>query len=81
MNEDWYLQIISQLESEIDYLHDLLDKANIPYKKKAPDIEDLSPEKNILYEEDQGARIKEEPITKKRISFFYNLFKGEERRL
>ena len=76
MNEDWYLQKIFQLESEIDYLHDLLDKANIPYKKKAHDIEDLSPETNILYEENQGARIKKEELTKKRISYFYNLFKG-----
>ena len=66
MNEDWYLQKIFQLESEIDYLHDLLDKANIPYKKKAHDIEDLSPETNILYEENQGARIKKEELTKKR---------------
>lgn len=76
MNEAQYLSRIQQMESEIEYLHGLLDDAGIPYKRKANDVEDLSPEKNFLFEDNQGARIKEEPITKQRIQFFYNLFQG-----
>ncbi len=58
MNESQYLSRIASLENEIDYLHSLLDAAGIPYKRQARDVEDLSPDKNILFDSDQGARIK-----------------------
>ncbi|WP_248405434.1 TOTE conflict system archaeo-eukaryotic primase domain-containing protein [Butyrivibrio fibrisolvens] len=76
MNESQYLSKIAALEIEIDYLHGLLDAACIPYKREAKDIEDLSPDKNILFDPDQGARIKPLEITKQRIRFYRNLFNG-----
>ncbi|SHI02770.1 hypothetical protein SAMN02745229_01298 [Butyrivibrio fibrisolvens DSM 3071] len=76
MNESQYLSRIASLENEIDYLHSLLDVAGIPYKREAKDIEDLSPDKNILFDSDQGARIKPLEITKQRIKFYRNLFNG-----
>lgn len=76
MNESQYLSKIAALEIEIDYLHGLLDAAGIPYKREAKDIEDLSPDKNILFDPDQGARIMPLEITKQRIRFYRNLFNG-----
>lgn len=76
MNEFQYLSKIAALEIEIDYLHGLLDAAGIPYKREAKDIEDHSPDKNILFDPDQGARIKPLEITKQRIRFYRNLFNG-----
>ena len=76
MNESQYLSRIASLENEIGYLHSLLDAAGIPYKREAKDIEDLSPDKNILFDSDQGARIKPLEITKQRIKFYRNLFNG-----
>ena len=76
MNESQYLSRIASLENEIDYLHSLLDAAGIPYKREAKDIEDLSPDKNILFEDNQGARVRPLEITKHRIKFFRNLFNG-----
>ena len=49
MNEDQYISRINQLEKEIEYLHGLLDEAGISYRKQAKDVEDLSPDKNILF--------------------------------
>ncbi|MCQ2499613.1 MAG: DEAD/DEAH box helicase family protein [Lachnospiraceae bacterium] len=76
MNEEQYLSKIRQLESEIEYLHGLLDEAGISYKHVASDIDDLSPDQNILYEDDQGARIIPVNITKNHVDYFYYLFKG-----
>ena len=76
MDEEQYLSRIRQLESEIEYLHGLLDNAGISYKREAKEIEDLSPDKNLAYEENQGARILPVTITKQHIQYFYHLFKG-----
>lgn len=54
MNEEQYLLRISQLEKEIEYLHGLLDEAGISYKREAKDIEDLSSDRNLLFDENQG---------------------------
>ena len=51
MNEEQYVSRISQLENEIEYLHGLLDNAGISYKRKAKELEDLSPDKNLAFEE------------------------------
>ena len=64
MDEEQYLSRIRHLESEIEYLHGLLDNAGISYKREAKEIEDLSPDKNLAYEENQGARILPVTITK-----------------
>lgn len=76
MNEEQYLIKISQLESEIEYLHGLLDEAGISYKHELKEIDDLSPDQNILYEENQGARIVPTTITKQHVNYFYHIFKG-----
>jgi hypothetical protein len=76
MNENQYISRISQLEKEISYLHGLLDEAGISYRKEAKSVEDLSPDKNILFDDNQGARISPLEITKHRIKFFRNLFNG-----
>lgn len=76
MNEDQYISRINQLEKEIGYLHSLLDEAGITYRKEAKNIEDLSPDKNILFDDNQGARVRPLEITKHRIKFFRNLFNG-----
>ena len=78
MNEDQYLSRISQLENEIEYLHGLLDNAGISYKREAKELEDLLPDRNIAFEEDQGARIIPVKITKQHIRYFYHLFKGRQ---
>ncbi len=41
--------------------------AGISYKRKANDVENRFLEKNILFEENRGAKIKEEPITNQKI--------------
>jgi len=42
MGEEQYLSRIRQLESEIEYLHGLLDNAGISYKREAKEIEDFN---------------------------------------
>ena len=64
MNEEQYLSRISQLENEIVYLHGLLDNAGISYKREAKELDDLSPDRNLAFEENQGARILPVTITK-----------------
>ena len=76
MNEEQYLSRISQLENEIEYLHGLLDNAGISYKRRAKELEDLSPDRNLAFEENQGARILPVTITKQHIQYYYHLFKG-----
>ncbi|ETP73090.1 hypothetical protein UYO_0973 [Lachnospiraceae bacterium JC7] len=76
MNEEQYLSRISQLENEIEYLHGLLDDAGISYKREAKELDDLSPDRNLAFEEDQGARILPVTITKQHIQYYYHLFKG-----
>ena len=76
MNEEQYLSKISQLENEIEYLHGLLDNAGISYKRRAEELEDLSPDRNLAFEENQGARILPVTITKQHIQYYYHLFKG-----
>ena len=76
MNEETYLSRISQLENEIEYLHGLLDNAGISYKRRAEELEELSPDKNLAFEENQGARILPVTITKQHIQYYYHLFKG-----
>ena len=76
MNENQYISRIRQLEKEISYLHGLLDEAGISYRKEAKIVEDLSPDKNILFDDNQGAIISPLEITKHRIKFFRNLFNG-----
>lgn len=76
MNEKQYLSRISQLENEIEYLHGLLDDAGISYKREAKELDDLSPDRNLAFEEDQGARILPVTITKQHIQYYYHLFKG-----
>ena len=48
MSEKQYLSRISQLENEIEYLHELLDNAGIPYKREAKELDDLSSYTNVL---------------------------------
>lgn len=76
MGEEQYLSRIRQLESEIEYLHGLLDNAGISYKREAKELDDLSPDRNLAFEEDQGARILPVTITKQHIQYYYHLFKG-----
>ena len=57
MGEEQYLSRIRQLESEIEYLHGLLDDAGISYKRETKEIDDLSPDRNLAFEENQGAHI------------------------
>ena len=76
MNEEQYLSRISQLENEIEYLHGLLDDAGISYKREAKDLDDLLPDRNLAFEENQGARILPVNITKQHIQYYYHLFKG-----
>ena len=71
MNEEQYLSRISQLENEIEYLHGLLDNAGISYKREAKELDDLSPDRNLAFEEDQGARILPVTITKQHIQYYY----------
>ena len=78
MNKDQYLLRISQLENEIEYLHGLLDDAGISYKREAKELEDLSPDRNLAFEENQGARILPVTITKQHIQYYYYLFKGRK---
>lgn len=54
MDEEQYLSRIRHLESEIEYLHGLLDNAGISYKREAKEIEDLSPDKNLAYVVNEG---------------------------
>ena len=68
MNEKQYLSRISQLENEIEYLHGLLDDAGISYKREAKELDDLSPDRNLAFEENQGAHILPVTITKQHIS-------------
>jgi hypothetical protein len=58
---------IKQLEAENEYLKKLLDDAGISY-----DNADKNPKKN----EPQAINIKEEPITRELVQFFYSMFKG-----
>lgn len=58
---------IKQLEAENEYLKKLLDDAGISY-----DNADKDPKKN----EPQAINIKEEPITRELVQFFYSMFKG-----
>ena len=76
MGDEQYLSRIRQLESEIEYLHGLLDNAGISYKREAKELDDLSPDRNLAFEENQGARILPVTITKQHIQYFYHLFKG-----
>lgn len=76
MNEKQYLSRISKLENEIEYLHGLLDNAGISYKREEKELDDLSPDRNLAFEEDQGARILPVTITKQHIQYYYHLFKG-----
>lgn len=57
MNEEQYLSKISQLKNEIEYLHRFLDNAVISYKREAKEMDDLSPDRNLAFEENQGACI------------------------
>ncbi len=74
MNEEQYLSRISQLENEIVYLHGLLDNAGISYKREAKELDDLSPDRNLTFEENQGARILPVTITKQHIQYYYGWF-------
>ena len=76
MSEEQYISRINQLENEIEYLHGLLNKAGIPYKRDSKDIDDLSPDRNLAFEENQGNRILPVTITKQHILYFYYLFRG-----
>ena len=76
MNEEQYLARIGQLENEIEYLHGLLDNAGISYKRETEELDDLSPNRNLAFEENQGARIIPVTITKQHIQYYYHLFKG-----
>ena len=78
MSEEQYLSRIKQLEKEIEYLHGLLDNAGISYRREAKDLDDLSPDRNLAFEEDQGARIHKVTITKQYVQYFYYLFKGRK---
>ena len=78
MSEEQYLSRIIQLEKEIEYFHGILDNAGISYRREAKDLDDLSPDRNLAYEEDQGARIIPVTITKQHIQYFYYLFKGRK---
>lgn len=76
MNEEQYAARISQLENEIKYLHGLLDNAGISYKREAKNLNVLSRDRNLTFEENQGARILPVTITKQHIQYYYHLFKG-----
>ena len=76
MNEEQDAARISQLENEIKYLHGLLDNAGISYKREAKKLNVLSRDRNLTFEENQGARILPVTITKQHIQYYYHLFKG-----
>lgn len=84
MNQEleYYQKQISLLESEIAYLHGILDKSGIPYRRNII-VNDI-PEDNtddLRQSEmtaDQGGRIKPEIITSKHVSYFYSVFKGRK---
>lgn len=68
--EDQYNELtehIKQLEAENQYLKKLLDDAGIPYDK---------PDNNSEKDEPSVVSIKEEPITKELVQFYYSMFKG-----
>ena len=73
MGEERYLSRIRQLESEIEYLHGLLDDAGISYKREAKELDDLSPDRNLAFEEDQGTRILPVTITKYHIQYSFDM--------
>ena len=58
---------IKKLEAENQYLKKLLDDAGIPYDK---------PDNNSEKDEPSVVSIKEEPITKELVQFYYSMFKG-----
>ena len=62
-------EYIKQLEAENKYLKKLLDDAGISY-----DGTDKAPEKKKT----NVVSIKEEPITKELVQFFYSMFKGRK---
>ena len=76
MNEEQYLSRIRQLEEEIEYLHSLLNDTGVSYELEVKESEDFSPNRNLAFEEDQGARILPIKITKQHVQYFYHLFKG-----
>ena len=76
MNEEQYLSRIRQLEEEIEYLHSLLNDAEISYELEVKESEDCSSERNPAFDEDQGSRILPVKLTKQHVQYFYHLFKG-----
>ena len=68
--EDQYNELtehIKQLEAENQYLKKLLDGAGIPYDQT---------DNNSVKDEPSVVSIKEEPITKELVQFYYSMFKG-----
>ena len=76
MNEEQYLSRIRQLEEEIEYLHSLLNDAEISYELEVKESEDCSSERNPAFDKDQGSRILPVKLTKQHVQYFYHLFKG-----
>lgn len=68
-------QKVYNLESKVEYLQGVLMEAKIPYE-----YEIEQPEEIVLHtdttEENQGARIIPEAITKNHAKYFYSMFKG-----
>lgn len=66
-------QQISNLQSRVEYLQKLLDESGIPYKSDYI-VNTIPDEKES--QQDQGARIIPETITKNHAQYFYSMFKG-----
>lgn len=68
-------QKVCSLESRVEYLQGILKEAKISYENE---IE--KPEENVLNtdstEENQGARVIPEVITRNHVKYFYSMFKG-----
>lgn len=75
---EYYENRISELESEISYLHGLLDEAGIAYKhsKLKQTLWNDDDFRQDAMESDQGARIIQEQLKPQHAIYFYSVFKG-----
>lgn len=75
---EYYENRISELESEISYLHGLLDEAGIAYKHSTLKQTSWNDDdfRQDAMESDQGARIIQEQLKPQHAIYFYSVFKG-----
>ena len=68
-------QKVCSLESSVEYLQGILIEAKIPYENKTNQSEEILINSDFT-EENQGARILSEVITRNHAKYFYSMFKG-----